>query len=392
MTEIAANTEQKLPTAASLFPASSHDIDWQSKLNSVDMDEAVASKAAPNWVLEDDEDNQQDDGPHKGDSVRKAENHSPWRDNHGGSNELQHLRDENTDLMQRITHMKTQHAQQISALEEKLQQAIETHRAVEQQLSLQLKTVMHEQQAAVENARKVSTILTRVSNWVRQVQRSAPNERLAIYTPKPVVHDLELAVTPSNDAPYNLWTSRASPANVLEYQEESAAIRLKPTCKRLHRSASDAHIESVFQYRISTLPPPAPGRNRAKSMPGTAFNYVKCSSKRSSEVVSKPVLGPEIVLDGLPSDDHAPRKDTPLPKRSASSLLAYCAQVVTTSLTSVRSSPEPRAKVTPAWKLDLSPVQEELEIDEEAGQCKARSLNRNQRLNVALPSLSIGLL
>lgn len=102
----------------------------------------------------------------------------------------------------------------------------------------------------------------------------------------------------------------------------------------------------------------------------------------------KPVGGNEIVLDGLPSVNCKPHNDTPVPKRSPGALFAYCAQVVTTSLAGVRSSPEPRVKVTPAWKGDRLPSV--LEGDEETGQCSNRA--SSQRPSVALPSLSIGLL
>ncbi|EGZ17167.1 hypothetical protein PHYSODRAFT_498356 [Phytophthora sojae] len=201
--------------------------------------------------------------------------------------------------------METQHAQYIDDLEKKLQHAIRTHKEMEQKLQLQLETVQQEQQAAVENARKVSTILTRVSSWMRQVQRSAQAERHSRHVVKSVSRDLELTVTPRSDSPYTLWTTGASLAtNVPECHDEP---------------------------RQATLPPPAPGRNRSKrsSLPGKGFHY-----------------------------------------RSPGALFAYCAQVVTTSLAGVRSSPEPRVKVTPAWKGDRLP----------------------QRPSVALPSLSIGLL
>ncbi|EEY61033.1 uncharacterized protein PITG_01277 [Phytophthora infestans T30-4] len=180
----------------------------------------------------------------------------------------------------------------------KLQQTIETHKQIEQRLRSQLQTVQHEQQAAADNARRVRSLLTRVSNWMRQVQHAAQRERSSIHKSKLVAHDLELRVTPRTESPYRLWSSGT----------------------RLATNVPD----------VNPLPPPAPGRNRAKSLPAKGFSY-----------------------------------------RSTGSLLAYCAHVVTTSLSGGRSPPSPQSKVTPAWKLDrLS----------------------NKPLDVALPNLSIGLL
>ncbi|KAE8915121.1 hypothetical protein PF005_g9057 [Phytophthora fragariae] len=380
---------RSLPPAASLFSTSSLGDEWEDKLKSVDKDTIVA-KVMPVWTREQDEDNQDNqdsDDPHEGDDGESPDSEiSPSR-----CRDLQQLRSENRALVQRLALMETQHAQHIDDLEAKLQRAAMSHKEMEQKLKLQLETVRQEQQAAVENARKVRTILTRVSNWMRQVQRSAQAERHVVKT---VSRDLELMMTPRSDSPYTLWTTGASLAtNVHECHESPKATNnIVLDDNSLRSDCYGVQIDGVSEPRQPTFPPPAPGRNRSKSLPGKCFNYVGYSiaspCSRPSEVVLKPIGGTEIVLDGLKIKS---RDDTPVPKRGPGSLFAYCAQVVTTSLAGVRSSPEPRAKVTPAWKTDrLAPVREELEVDEETGQCRARA--SSQRLTVAPPSFSIGLL
>ncbi|KAJ8571527.1 hypothetical protein ON010_g5308 [Phytophthora cinnamomi] len=382
------SASRNLPTAASLFSSASQGVEWEDKFNLVDKVGKVgtARTRQDDEDEDEDEDNQDDDSPHEGDEDVQDSESSPSRssDDQLGGSELLQLRKENNSLVQRLSLMEAKHAKHIDDLELKLKRAIETHEEVEKKLKMQLETVLHEQQAAVENARKVRSILTQVSSWVRQVQRSAQAERTSRHLVKPVNRDLVLMMTPRNDSPYTLWTTGANlGTNVPE-------CLAPPT-------TSGSYGVQIDEPRQASLPPPAPGRNRSKSLPGKGFNYVGYSiaspASRPSEIVLKPIGGTEIVLDGLPSVDCKPHNDTPVPKRSPGALFAYCAQMVTTSLAGVRSSPEPRAKVTPTWKTDrLPPVREELEIDEETGQCSAQALRRSQRLNVAPPSLSIGLL
>ncbi|GMF40915.1 unnamed protein product [Phytophthora fragariaefolia] len=385
-----------LPTAASLFPTTSQGIEWQGKLNSVDKDTAVG-KVLPGWTNEDDEDNQDDDNPHEGDEdVHDSESSAPCCEGKLGDGELHQLRIDHTAMMERLAQMEAQHAKQIDVLEVKLQQAIANHRDAEKKLELQLKTVLDEQQAAVENARKVRSILARVSTWVSQVQRSVHAVRPSRHVAKPVNSDHELVMTPRHDSPYKLWATDVKPTT---NASESLTASHKLTLQPLQWSASDSYsvrIDDTSETCQTALPPPAPGRHRSKSLPGIGFSYVGYNiaspqSSQPSEIVLKP--GPEIILDGLPSVSNKPRSDTPVPKRSPGNLFAYCAQVVTTSLAGVRSSPELRVKSLPAWKGDRLPsVLEELEIDEETGQCTPRASNNNQRLNISLPNLSIGLL
>lgn len=390
-------TPRNLPPSASLFLARPSRVEWHDNLHSADKNN-VFGKSVPAWQDEEEDNNQESDEPHGADDVDGQEESkcSPQRREGGErklhNDELQQLKIENSTLVQRLARMEIQHAERVGTLEAKLQQAIENHKEIEQRLKSQLETVLHEQQAAVENARKVRTILTRVSGWVRQVQRSAQTERPSLHVVKPVDHDLELRMTPRTDSPYRLWASGASLAtNVLECHESPTAFN-KFTLNQdpLQWPAPDCYGVQI-DINVNSLPPPAPGR---KNIPDKGFNYVGFNvpspSNRSAEVVPQPLAGTEIILDGLPL---VSRRGTPVPKRSAGGLLSYCAQVVTTSLAGVRSSTSPLAKVTPAWKLDrLAPLREEPEIDEEAGQCSPLVSSRGQHLNVALPSLSIGLL
>ncbi|KAG2788037.1 hypothetical protein PC129_g7399 [Phytophthora cactorum] len=376
------------PIATSLLSVSSPDVAWQDNLIAVSK-EGVVGKIEPNCEDEEGDNNQEEDGSSAVDDNechghKKVEISLPKSEALDGSDKLQHLQNDNATLARRLAQMEAEHARSVGKLEAKLKQTIETHRQVEQQLRSQLQTVLHEQQAAAENARKVRTLLTRVSNWMRQVQRAAQRER-SLHSAKRVARDLELRVTPRTESPYVLWSSGASLAtNVPECDESPTASKFTQ-----NQQCPDSY-GILIDSNVNPLPPPAPGRNRAKSLPVNCFNYVGYPVPSPAEGdMLKPVGGTEFVLDGLLSVGTAPRRDTPMRKRSAGSLLAYCAQVVTTSLAGVRSSPSPKAKVTPAWKLDrLSSVHE---VDEEAGQC-SRSGSRSKPLDVALPNLSIGLL
>ncbi|KAK1945665.1 hypothetical protein P3T76_002713 [Phytophthora citrophthora] len=321
------------------------------------------------------EDNEEDNNQQ--DEEKEPEGH----DQDVSGDELQTLRSENSKLEQRLKRMEMEHSQQIQKLEAKLQKAIETHKEIEQRLKTQLHTVLQEQQAAAENARKVRSVLTRVTGWMRQVQRAAQRERSSH------VNDLELTVTPRPDSPCTLWVGTTDtpecdePSNKLTLNQNPLQWPVPDSC--------GVEIEGTSQNGANS-PPPAPSRHRTKNLPVKGFNYVgycaSSPSSRSSEDVHKPSGGHEIVLNGLPSVCNAPHKDTPVPKQHVGRLLSYCAQVVTTSLAGVRSSSSP-GKTVSAWKLDrLAPL---LEVDEEAGECAPRT---QSRLNVAVPNLSIGLL
>ncbi|RLN82917.1 hypothetical protein BBJ28_00000886 [Nothophytophthora sp. Chile5] len=192
------------------------------------------------------------------------------------NNELQRLRKENAALLHRLKHLETQHDQCVTHLQTQLQQTTEAHREAERRLNTQLQRLRSEQQAAVDNARKMRAVLARVSNWL-------------------VYGGPVLASTATNDE------SEAAPSN-----------------------------------------------------------------------------------------------NTPTTKGSATGLLAYCAQLVTTSLSASLSaslsSPSPNSKVMPAWILDpFSPVREPV-FDQELGQwCGERSKERRE-INVAVPNLALGLL
>ncbi|KAG7390969.1 hypothetical protein PHYPSEUDO_006104 [Phytophthora pseudosyringae] len=390
---MAESTPQKIRAAASLF---SPDVEWQGKLVSAVKD-GIIVKTAPSWGLEKEGNNQEEDAPDEmddGDSQENSTRSSPKHETPDKSVELQHLRNENSALVQRLARVETEHVQSVDKLEAKLQQAIETHREIEQRLRSQLQTVLDEQQAAVENARKVRSVLTRVSSWMRQVQRAAQSECSALHGAKPPLQGFELQVTPRTDTPYTLWTGGASLATKCESPTASYTFTLNQD--PVQWPVPDSY-EVLVDSTVNSLPPPAPGRHRTKDLSYKGFSYVGYSvpspSSGPTEVVPNLFGGTEFVLNGLPSVDTASHKDTPVPKRGAGSLLAYCAQVVTTSLASVRSSPSPQERNTPAWKLDrLAPVLEVLEVDEETGQCSARPTIRSQPLNVAVPNLSIGLL
>lgn len=250
---------RSLPTAASLFSTSSQGVEWEDKLNSVDKDALAAGKTPSVWrpgEKEDADNNQDSDDPHEGGEDVQDSEISPSR--REDRSELQQLRNENQTLVQRLALMETQHAQYIDDLEKKLQHAIRTHKEMEQKLQLQLETVQQEQQAAVENARKVSTILTRVSSWMRQVQRSAQAERHSRHVVKSVSRDLELTVTPRSDSPYTLWTTGASLAtNVPECHESPTATnKLDLDDNSLRSDCYEVQIDGVSEPRQATLPPP----------------------------------------------------------------------------------------------------------------------------------------
>ncbi|KAL3668859.1 hypothetical protein V7S43_006151 [Phytophthora oleae] len=333
---------------------------------------AVVVKTAPASEDDEEENNQQDE-------EKESESCPQIHDEDVADGELQTLRSENSTLVQRLKRMEMEHTQHIDKLEAKLQKAIETHKEIEQRLKTQLQTVLQEQQAAVENARKVRSVLTRVTGWMRQVQRAAQRERCSH------TREFELTVTPRADSPYTLWVGE--PTDTPERDEPPNKFTLNQQWPV--PDSYGVEIEVTSQNGASS-PPPAPGRHRTRTPPGKGFNYVgycaSSPSSRPSEVVHKPSGGHEIMLDGLPSVCSAPHQDTPVPKQHVGRLLSYCAQVVTTSLAGVRSSSSP-GKTVPAWKLDrLAPL---LEVDEEAGQCAPRT---QSRLNVAVPNLSIGLL
>ncbi|ETO73866.1 hypothetical protein AM587_10008898 [Phytophthora nicotianae] len=380
------------PTVASLLS----DVAWHDKLNSAAKENIIGkAKAVPNWEDEQEANNQEEDGSSAVDNARHDHNDVkiPLRkcETLGKSldrDELRHLRTENATLSRRLTQMEKEHARSVEKLETKLQQTIATHRQIEQRLRSQLQTVLHEQQAAAENARKVRTILNRITKWMRQVQRAAQRER-SLRNAKPVAQDLELRMTPCSESSYKLWTSGANLATNVSKCEESPTASNKFSLNQGPLQWPDSY-KILIDNNVNPVPPPPPGRNRAKSLPAKGFNYVGYPVLPPAEgSLTKPSGGTEVVLDGLPPVDASPRR---VRKRSAGSLLAYCAQVVTASLAGARSSPSPQAKVTPVWKLDsLLAVREEHEIDEEAGQC-SRSATNSKPLDVALPNLSIGLL
>jgi len=198
---------RNLPAAAALFLADDVDVNWQGKLSLADKQGAVG-KSAPDWGLEQDDNNQEENGPHDGETHGVHRDAKPGQDGLIENDELHQLRRENASMAQRLELLKTQHVQRIGALEEKMQLAIATHNAIEHELRAQLETVLHEQQEAVENARKVRKILSRVSTWVRQVQRAASSQLPPPHAATPGGHDLELAMTPRTSTPYTLWTGR----------------------------------------------------------------------------------------------------------------------------------------------------------------------------------------
>ncbi|KAF4128003.1 hypothetical protein GN958_ATG22831 [Phytophthora infestans] len=360
------------------------DVGWQCYLNSVTKEGLVGkSKTLPNWEDEGDANNQEDDESSVDDNECQTNENTFLSKCEAleEKDELQQLRSENTTLTQRLTQMEKDHAV-------KLQQTIETHKQIEQRLRSQLQTVQHEQQAAADNARRVRSLLTRVSNWMRQVQHAAQRERSSIHKSKLVAHDLELRVTPRTESPYRLWSSGTRLATNVPECDESPTSSNKISLNQGPLQWPDSY-GILIDKSVNPLPPPAPGRNRAKSLPAKGFSYVGYPLPSPPEGrLLKPIDGVEFVLDGLPSAGSSPRK---VRKRSTGSLLAYCAHVVTTSLSGGRSPPSPQSKVTPAWKLDRLSSASEDHVDEEAGQ-RNRSASSNKPLDVALPNLSIGLL
>ncbi|KAG1704285.1 hypothetical protein DVH05_006293 [Phytophthora capsici] len=330
---------------------------------------AVVVKAP---ATKDEEDNNQQDDEKESESCH---------DQDASGDELKTLRNKNSILEQCLKRMEMEHSQQIDKLETKLQKSIQTHKEIEQRLKMQLQTVLQEQQAAAENARKVRSVLTRVTAWMRQVQRAAQRERNSH------TNELELTVTPRADSPYTLWVGTT---DTPECDEPSNKITLNQNPLQWPVPDSYGAEIEVTSQNGDKAPPPAPGRHRTKNHPVKGFNYVgycaSSPSSRAAESLPKPSGGQEIVLDGLPSVCSVPHKATPVPKQHVGRLLSYCTQVVKTSLAGVRSN-SPPGKTVPSWKLDrLAPL---LEVDEEAGQCAPRT---QSRLNVAAPNLSIGLL
>ncbi|KAF1776594.1 hypothetical protein GQ600_6286 [Phytophthora cactorum] len=201
------------PIATSLLSVSSPDVAWQDNLIAVSK-EGVVGKIEPNCEDEEGDNNQEEDGSSAVDDNechghKKVEISLPKSEALDGSDKLQHLQNDNATLARRLAQMEAEHARSVGKLEAKLKQTIETHR----------------QQAAAENARKVRTLLTRVSNWMRQVQRAAQRER-SLHSAKRVARDLELRVTPRTESPYVLWSSGASLAtNVPECDESPTASK-----------------------------------------------------------------------------------------------------------------------------------------------------------------------
>ncbi|KAL8008924.1 hypothetical protein Plhal710r2_c081g0180341 [Plasmopara halstedii] len=287
---------------------------------------AVESKNEISFKTEQDrnQDNNQDDEK----SVDKSSQvlHSlQFKDVITKLSEVQYLRNENASLNQRLTQIESVYAQNLEKLEMKLKQTVETHVAIEQRLRSRLLSVLQEQQEAVENALQQAT------------QRKCSGH-------KSFVLDIEPCVTPHSEAPYKLWS------------------------KGVHLATN------------------IPDRNRAKSLPAQGSNYVE--NAMPSLLVEKsihPYERSEVIVDGLPSISATGNRGSRASKRSASNILAYCAQVVSTSLTSVGSS-----KVDSVWRRD--PINaDKQDVDEEAGQCWRLPIETEPQ-DVALPNLSIGLL
>ncbi|RLN48854.1 hypothetical protein BBJ28_00003118 [Nothophytophthora sp. Chile5] len=313
------------------------------------------------------EDNNQEDGGVQSPLAHYAgalvgQDSTIWTPQHGeqqlksDNNELQRLRKENAALLHRLKHLETQHDQSVADLQMQLQQTAEAHREAEHRLNTQLKRLRSEQQAAVDNARKMRAVLARVSNWVHQLQRVA---RQPPQLPRAASReqDLELSMAP-RDVP------------------------------------SISQAESASPHHAFPIPPPAPGRYRAQSVPNKGFSRAvsrnRCVSVVSPDLaIGGPVLASIAVND---ESEAAPSNNTPTTKGSATGLLAYCAQLVTTSLSASLSSPSPNSKVIPAWKLDhFSPVREP-EFDQELGQWCGEQSKERREINVALPNLALGLL
>ncbi|CEG48579.1 uncharacterized protein PHALS_06395 [Plasmopara halstedii] len=340
------------------------DVGWQDKLT------AVESKNEISFKTEQDrnQDNNQDDEK----SVDKSSQvlHSlQFKDVITKLSEVQYLRNENASLNQRLTQIESVYAQNLEKLEMKLKQTVETHVAIEQRLRSRLLSVLQEQQEAVENARKVRSIISRISDWMHQVQQATQRKCSGH---KSFVLDIEPCVTPHSEAPYKLWSKGVHLATNIPECEKS------PT--------SSIQYEMDRKHSLKLVPPIVFSRNRAKSLPAQGSNYVE--NAMPSLLVEKsihPYERSEVIVDGLPSISATGNRGSRASKRSASNILAYCAQVVSTSLTSVGSS-----KVDSVWRRD--PINaDKQDVDEEAGQCWRLPIETEPQ-DVALPNLSIGLL